>query len=159
MPECDPLTGALHFQYPLLNPTNVGIPALKTGSFVPSVYTDKPNPNLVNPTGGTVFVPSTQGAVQAAIAAALGKDTTAAFKTAVTNAPPAGNTPGSNAPAGNAPGGSSGGSAGGSSGGSVAPGPLDFLTNPVSIFGFSVPTWGIFAALGLGAFALAGKHR
>jgi len=46
MPECDPLTGALHFQYPLLTPTNVGIPALKTGSFTPSQFTDAPNLNL-----------------------------------------------------------------------------------------------------------------
>jgi hypothetical protein len=55
-----------------------------------------------------------------------------------------------------------GGTTGGGTpaGGNVpASGPFDFLTNPVSIFGFSVPTWGVFAALGFGAFALAGKHR
>ncbi len=151
MPECDPLTNALHFQYPLLTPVNTGIPALKTGNFTPSIYTDRPNPNLRNPTsGGQLFTPYTEAATQAAIAAALGKDTTAAFKAAVAGNPPAGNTPGSNAPGSNTPGGSPSGAPSGA---------FDFLTNPVSIFGFSVPTWGVFAAVGAGIFAFAGKHR
>jgi len=164
MPECDPLTGALHFQYPLLTPTNVGIPALKTGSFTPSQFTDAPNLNLRNPTsGGQVFTPYTEVATQAAIANALGKAQSTAFQAALTGNPPASNTPANKAPASNAPGGSpaggpAGGGAPGGSGGTTSR-PFDFLTNPISIFGFSVPTWAVFAVVGGGIFAFAGKHR
>jgi len=90
MPECDPLTGALHFQYGLPGgPTNTAITALKTGVFNPSPFTNAPDPTLVNPTGGTVFVPATQYQVQSAIDAALGplKPTTQQIA-AATNAPP-----------------------------------------------------------------------
>jgi len=157
MPECDPLTGALHFQYPLLSPTNVGIPALKTGSFTPSQYTDAPNPNLVNPTGGKVFTPYTEAATQAAIAAALGKDQTSTFKAALAPNPGGGSTGGSGGS--NGPGGSGASGGDGAVATPLASSPFDFLTNPVSIFGFSIPTWGIFAAVGIGIYAFAGKHR
>ena len=161
MPECDPLTGALHYQYGLPGgPTNTAITALKTGVMTPSPFTMAPNPNLKNPTGGSVFIPATQNAVQAAIAAALGKDSTATFKAAVTNAPPAtAGSGGGSAGGGSTGSGGSGGGAPAGDGGAPSASPFDFLTNPVSIFGFSVPTWGVFAAVGVGIFAFAGKHR
>ena len=46
------------------------------------------------------------------------------------------------------------------------PQPLDTLTpvtstlaKPVSIFGFSIPLWGVLAALGIGVYAFSGSHR
>lgn len=159
MPECDPLDMALHYQLGLPGgPTNTAITALKTGVYTPSPYTSAPNRNLVNPTGGTVFVPATESAVQAAMMAALGKDQLKAYQAAVTPGPTKTTAPG-NAPAGS-PGGSSGGSSNGGSGAATdTSSPFSFLTNPISLFGFSIPTWGIFLGLGVGAFAFAGKHR
>jgi len=61
--ECDPLTGAVHFQYALPGgPSNPALPALKTLGVdlatAPSTnYAYAPNRALATPSGGTAFVP------------------------------------------------------------------------------------------------------